>query len=82
MPSLTSAPTVNRRTAVRLGSGGLAAALAGCRMHSTEAQELAPLEANKALVSRVFEETVVDMVKRARGGSASGGRRPACAGPS
>lgn len=58
MPSPTSAPNVNRRTAVRLGGGGLAAALAESRRQSTQAQELVPLEANKALVSRVFEEAV------------------------
>jgi predicted SnoaL-like aldol condensation-catalyzing enzyme len=58
MPPPTRVPNVNRRTAVRLGSGGLAAALAGCRMQSTQAQELATHEANKAVVSRVFAEAV------------------------
>ncbi len=58
MVSPTSAPTLNRRTAVRLGSGGLAAALIAREMRSAGAQPRSTLEANKALAHRVFAEAV------------------------
>ncbi len=58
MASLASAPTLNRRRAVRLGTGGLAAALALRGMRPAEALDRTVLEANKALVRRVFEEAV------------------------
>lgn len=58
MPSPTNARTLNRRSAVRLGGGGLAAALATHGLPSAEAQTLTILEANKALIHRVFEEAV------------------------
>jgi predicted SnoaL-like aldol condensation-catalyzing enzyme len=47
-----------RRTAIRLGSGGLASALALSGIGSTRAQEHSTLNANKALVHRVFEEII------------------------
>lgn len=58
MSSCTSAPTLNRRRAVRLGTGGLAAALPLRELRSAEARHLTTLEANKTLVRRVFEEAV------------------------
>ena len=58
MASHTITSTLSRRTAVRLGSGGLAATMVMCGMRSTEAQEATILEANKALVHRVFEEAM------------------------
>jgi predicted SnoaL-like aldol condensation-catalyzing enzyme len=48
----------DRRTALHLGSGGLVTAFALSGVRATQAQELPPLEANKALVRRVFEEIV------------------------
>jgi ketosteroid isomerase-like protein len=58
MSSGTSHQTLSRRSAVRLGSAGLAAAVALRGIRSTQAQEAATLEANKALVHRVFEEAM------------------------
>ena len=58
MSSRTIAPTLSRRTAVRLGSAGLAAAVGMCGIWSAEAQEATTFEANKALVHRIFEEAV------------------------
>ena len=58
MPSLTSAPLLNRRNAVRLSSGGLAAAMVASGWRSAEAHNLTVLEANKALVHGVFAEGV------------------------
>jgi ketosteroid isomerase-like protein len=58
MLSLTGAPLLNRRNAVRLGSGGLAAATVASGWRSAEAHNLTVLEANKALVHRLFAEGV------------------------
>src|SRR5215204_5458533 len=58
MPAPTSTPALNRRTAVRLGSCGLAGAFALRGIRSTAAQQPQTLEANKALARRVFEEAV------------------------
>jgi len=58
MPAPTSTPALNRRSAVRLGSCGLASALAVRTIRSTVAQQSQTLEANKALACRVFEEVV------------------------
>ena len=58
MPSSRPASLLNRRTAVRLGSGSLVAALALRERRSAEAHSLTTLEANKVLVRRVFEEAI------------------------
>src|SRR5918998_1884479 len=58
MSAPTSTPALNRRTAVRLGSCGLAGALALGGIRSTGAQQPSNLEINKALARRVFEEAV------------------------
>jgi len=58
MPASTSPPTLNRRSAVHLGSCGLASALAVRGIRSTVAQQSQTLEANKALGRRVFEEAI------------------------
>jgi predicted ester cyclase len=52
----TTARILNRRTAVRLCSGGLAAALATCGPRPTRAADSATLEGNKAIARRVLEE--------------------------
>jgi predicted SnoaL-like aldol condensation-catalyzing enzyme len=46
---------LSRRSAVRLGSAGLAAALGTSTARSAQASELQTLEANKALIHRLFE---------------------------
>jgi predicted SnoaL-like aldol condensation-catalyzing enzyme len=55
-------PILSRRTAVRLGGGGLAAALAARGPRPAAAQDATPGmasgEANKTIVRRVFEEAV------------------------
>ena len=53
-----TAPTLNRRTAVHLGSAGIASALTLRGIRSVAAQEPTTLEANKTLVHRIFEEAV------------------------
>jgi predicted SnoaL-like aldol condensation-catalyzing enzyme len=58
MSAPTSTPALNRRSVVRLGSCGLAGALALQGIRSTAAQQPSSLEANKALARRVFEEAV------------------------
>lgn len=58
MPSPTGAPPLNRRRVVRLGTGGLAAASALREIRSAEAVDAMTLEANKALVHRLFAEAV------------------------
>lgn len=58
MPSLTGALLLNRRNAVRLSSGGLAAAVVASGWRSAEVHNLTVPEANKALVQRVFAEGV------------------------
>ena len=55
MSSLASAPTLSRRHAVRLSSAGLAMALAAGGQRSAAAGDQTTLEANKAIVRRVFE---------------------------
>ena len=56
MPSLANVPTLNRRTAVRLGSAGLAAAVSAGGQRSAAALEHTALEANKAIARRVFDD--------------------------
>jgi predicted SnoaL-like aldol condensation-catalyzing enzyme len=58
MPSSRTDSTLTRRTAVRIGGGSLAAALALHDWRSAGAHSLTILEGNKALVRRVFEEAV------------------------
>jgi predicted SnoaL-like aldol condensation-catalyzing enzyme len=58
MPSSSPASLLNRRMAVRIGSGSLVAAVALHERRSAEAHSLTIQEANKALVRRVFEEAV------------------------
>jgi len=58
MPSSRPDSTLTRRTAVRIGGGGLAAALALHERRSAKAHSLTTLEGNKVLVRRVFEEAV------------------------
>ncbi len=57
---LSSRPVslLDRRTVVRIGSGSLVAALALRERRSAEAHSLTILEANKALVHRLFAEAV------------------------
>ena len=55
MSSCSSDPTLSRRTAVRLGSAGLAAALATQASGSAQARDLSTLEANKAIARRLFD---------------------------
>ena len=54
MASHTKTHTVNRRLAVRLGSGGLAAVLVTLIQHPVLAAAAWTLEVNKAIVRRVF----------------------------
>jgi ketosteroid isomerase-like protein len=53
-----ASPIVSRRTAVRLGTGGIAAALAGRVVTAAAAQAATSIEENKAIVRRFFEEAV------------------------
>ena len=50
--------TLNRRSAVRVGGGGLAAALATCGPRPTLAADSATLEGNKGIARRVLEEAL------------------------
>lgn len=54
MPSPPVSPAVSRRHAARLAGGVLAAAITVSRSGSAEAAETAVLDANKALVRRLF----------------------------
>ena len=56
MPPLPHVPTLSRRRAVRLGGAGLAATIATGGRRSAKARDQRGLEANKAIVRRVFEE--------------------------
>ena len=58
MPLPTGALPLNRRNAIRLSSGGLAAAVVASGWRSAEVHSPTVLEANKALVHRVFAEGV------------------------
>lgn len=58
MASCASDPHLNRRHALRLGSGGVAAAFALRVAPVAAAQDLAILDANKAIARRVFGEAV------------------------
>lgn len=56
MSTLATISTVSRRRAVRLGSAGLAMALAAGGQRAAAARDQTSLEANKAIARRVFEE--------------------------
>lgn len=58
MSSSSRPPILTRRTAVRLGTGGLAAALVAPGRRSAQAADAATLEANKTIVRRLFAEAV------------------------
>ena len=58
MPASRPTANLSRRTALQFGAGGLATALLQTQRGRASAQTPSPIDANKALVLRLFEEAV------------------------